>query len=341
MAGDRFFVAGYHAYWAASSWATYPWNTLRTLFFFEIEAGAEGSLADLHGWQETRLELRDRARNARVSLVPTVSLHDADAFEALFSDPARAARLGSEITTLLEETPGLGGIHLDFEVFRPIRTEARDGYTAFVARLARTLRETGTSYSLSVFTLAFDDADAYDERALAEIADYLVVQGYDLHYSEGERAGPLAAPHGWGRLNWRSVLERYSTLGVEPRRIVMAAPLYGYEWPVVQDRIGARTRAPAVTIPLAPADGVVPDLPRARARARAHGVQVDPESGTPFYAFHDGEGWRQGWFDDVESLEAKYDFVREHGLGGIALFPLAYGDESVWEGLRAFSRLRR
>jgi spore germination protein YaaH len=338
--GEGLYVAGYHAYWTGDAWTTYPWDALDRLYFFEIEAGADGSLADPHGWPDTWRGLLDRAREARVPVVPTVSLHDADAFETLFVDPTRTERLADEVLTLLARTPGLGGVHLDFEVFRPVRAEARDGYTAFVARLARALREVDRDYTLSVFALAFDDADVYDERSLAEIADYVVVQGYDFHHADGSRAGPLGALEGWDRLNWRTVLERYSALGVAPARIVMAVPLYGYEWPVAQDRLGAATRGSAVTIPLAPPPDVMPELPRARARAREHGVQIDPESRTPFYAFHDGTGWRQGWFDDVESLGAKYDFVREHGLGGVAVFPLAYGDSLVWEGLRAVRRTR-
>ena len=55
-------------------------------------------------------------------------------------------------------------------------------------------------------------------------------------------------------------------------------------------------------------------------------------------------GWTysfQGRFEDAESLRATYDFVREHGLGGVALFPLAYGNAPLWDDLRsAFSRPR-
>lgn len=339
--GDRYFVAGYHPYWAGDAWTGYPWDALQQLYFFEIEADAEGVLSEPHGWPGAWSGLLEQARDADVAVVPTVSQHDADAFEALFADPARVARLTDEVLSLLAATPGLGGVHLDFEVFRAVEPAARDGYTAFVARLERRLHESYPSMSLSLFALAFDDDDAYDERVLAELADYLVVQGYDLHHANGERAGPLAALDGWGRLNWRSVVERYLSFGVPARRIVIAVPLYGYEWPVTQDRLGAPTRGEAVTIPLAPASGVVPELPRARARAAEHGVQLDPESRIPFYAYHDGSGWRQGWFDDVESLRAKYDFVRELGLGGIAIFPLAYGDGLVWDDLRrAFSRPR-
>jgi len=332
--GDRFFVSGYHPYWAPSSWEAYPWDALHRLYFFEIEVGADGAIADAHGWPEQWSGLVARAVEAGVPVVPTISMHDPDAFEVLFASPDAVARLVEEAIAILAGS-GLGGLHLDFEVFRPVDLAARDGYTAFVARLARRMREVDPTLSLSVFALAFDDDDVYNERALAELADYLILQGYDFHHADDTRAGPTAAVAGWGRLNWESVLERFHGFGVPARQIVMAVPLYGYEWPVEGAQPGAATRGPGVTVPLAPAADVVPEMPRARERIAEHGLRRDEQSGSPYYSFQDATGWRQGWLEDAESLGSKYAFVRAHGLGGVAFFPLAYGDAAIWEGMRA------
>ena len=64
-------------------------------------------------------------------------------------------------------------------------------------------------------------------------------------------------------------------------------------------------------------------------------MERDGESRSPWYRYQTAEGWRQGWYEDAESLREKYEFARVRGVGGIALFPLAYGDEEIWEGLRA------
>jgi spore germination protein YaaH len=92
---------------------------------------------------------------------------------------------------------------------------------------------------------------------------------------------------------------------------------------------------------LAPRPDVVPELTRAPAVAARWGLLRDPVSGSPYYVYADATGWRQGWFEDAQSLRAKYAFVREQGLGGVAIFPLAYGDEPLWNDLRdAFRRPR-
>ncbi len=332
-AGD-FFVTGYHPYWAGTSWTGYPLDILDELFFFEAEAGADGTLADLNGWPMAWEPMVDRALEEGVRVIPTVSMHDPDAFEAVFTDAGRIDRLVESSLGLLSARPQLAGIHLDFEVFQPVSMDARDGFTAFVALLAERLRARYPGKSLSVFALAFDDDDAYNERTLGVLADYLVVQGYDYFSMGSETAGPLGATEGWGRLNWDYVVDRFESFGVPRKKIVMGVPLYGYEWPVESSEMGAAVRGMGRTIPYTAADDVLPDEPRARARAAQAGARRDPESGVPWYALETREGWVQGWYDDPESLRRKYDFVRSRGLGGIALFPLAYGDEAVWAGVR-------
>ena len=339
--GDRFFVAGYHPYWTGDVWQDYPFDALERLYFFEVEAGSDGSLSDLHGWPEQWLPLVGQARATGVDIVPTISMHTAEGFQALFASPANVERLVDEALALLLATPELGGLHLDFEVFSPVGQEVRDGYTAFVANLSRRMKAADPAYTLSSFVLAFDDDDVYAERALAEVTDYLVVQGYDFHSAGEQSTGPVAALSGWGRLNWETVVDRFLGFGVPARKIVMAVPMYGYEWPTETDQPGSATRGQAVEVLLAPPPGVLPDLPRAGDQVARHGIRRDPESDTPYYAFQDETGWHQGWFEDAESLRAKYAFVRERGLGGVALFPLAYGDRALWDDLReAFRRPR-
>ena len=333
-ASERFFVAGYHPYWAGDAWRDYPTDVLDELFFFELEAGADGRIMDAHGWPSEWRAMVTDALDQGVQVVPTISMHDAMAFEELFPDADRVEQLTREIVGLLRATPGLAGVHLDFEVFQPVDIEVKDGFTAFVALLSRRIEVYDPALSLSVFTLAFDEDDVYDERALGQVADYLVVQGYDFYHAGSSNAGPLGAVSGKGGLNWSAVVDRFENFGVPARKIVMAVPLYGYEWPVMSDEMGAETRGEGRSLPYTAPRDVLPDTPRARAQAEEHGIRRDPETGVPFYSFRDDDGWHQGWFDDAESLRAKYDFVRARGLGGVALFPLAYGDAALWADLR-------
>jgi spore germination protein YaaH len=340
--GDRFFVAGYHPYWAPEAWRGYPFDALDRVYFFEVEAGTDGRLSSPHGWPGEWLAMVQRARDAGVDIVPTISMHGVEGFSALFASPRSVDLLVEECLGLLAATPGLGGLHLDFEVFSPVDEGVRDGYTDFVMKLRRRMTEADAGYILSAFALAFDDDDVYAEESLAASTDYLVVQGYDYHSAGEPNTGPVAPLAGWGRLNWGYVVDRFLELGIPPRKIVMSVPLYGYEWPTDGEEPGSTTRSQGSEILVAPPPDVMPELVRASVVAARVGLLRDSESGSPYYVYQDQGGWRQGWFEDAESLRAKYAFVRERGLGGVAIFPLAYGNDELWADLReAFRAPRR
>jgi spore germination protein YaaH len=71
------------------------------------------------------------------------------------------------------------------------------------------------------------------------------------------------------------------------------------------------------------------EMPSAMSRALEFGKQRDAVSGSPYYTYEDSTGWYQGWFEDVESLSRKTDFIREMRLGGAAAFPLGYGNAEL------------
>jgi hypothetical protein len=79
--GDRFFVSGYHPYWAGDAWTEYPFDALDELYVFEIEVGAEGTVIDPHGWPDRWSALTAVAADAGVRVTPTVSMHDPLAFK--------------------------------------------------------------------------------------------------------------------------------------------------------------------------------------------------------------------------------------------------------------------
>jgi spore germination protein YaaH len=327
-------VGGYHPWWAGDSWVAYPLTGLNRLYLFEVELSSDGGPGDLHGWPERWAALSAAALDARVSFVPTVTLHPEDAVEALLEDSVAVQRAVRTIADLVRDRPEVDGVHLDLEVFRPVSQAARAGYVALARGVRLELDRIRPGSVLSVFLPALDEADAYDEAGLAAATDYVVVQGYDLHHRTGERAGPVAAIRGWGPLSWEAVVDRLLRLGLDPASLVMGVPLYGYRWPTEGPEPGSPTRGPGVALPLDAPPDVLPELVRAADEARRHGVRRDRESGSPYYVHRDGEGWVQGWFEDLKSLAAKRAFVARRGLGGVAYFPLSYATREIREGLR-------
>lgn len=324
-APKAFRVFGYHAWWMRELWQRYDFGLLDRLMFFELRVTPDGGFEDRYGWPDQWQALRHQAQARGVSVVPTVAVLDAPLFVALLTSEDAARQLRENTMAVIREA-GADGVHLNFEVFEPVPAAARAGLTRFVTRLKTDLTRYRPDAQLTLFIPAFDHGEAYDEAALAAACDYLIVQGYDMHWLTAPEAGPVAPLTGWNGANWRSILDRYLALGIPRNKLIMTVPYFGYEWPTTSDQPGAPTRGEGQTLTFAPVDPAYLPLIRisAQQRTAAYGLRRDPVSGSPYYAYRGTDGWYQGWFEDAESLRAKYDFIRRERLAGIAIFLLGY-----------------
>lgn len=330
-----FWTMGYHPWWLGSAWTEYELSTLNKVMFFDLSAGADGTIVSRNGWPGDWRQLKRAVQQAGGYVLPTVSVFDAAVFTSIFSSGDKADVLREELLNVIDEA-AVDGLHIDFEIFERVPRSARQGFVSFMRELRAGMDARERRLFLTAFTLALNSHDVYDEAALSEYLDYFVVQGYDFHWIEGDRAGPISPLRGWGTQNWQTVLDRYLKLGIPRSQIVMSVPYYGFEWPTETDVPGSRTRGPGIFTTYAPLPASITSNPppSAREQAARFGIRRDSQSGSPYYVFEDSTGWYQGWFEDAESLRAKYEFVTQEGLGGVAIWPLGYGDESLAHVLR-------
>lgn len=324
-------AAGYHAYWTDAAWTAYDFSSIDALFFFDQTVGFDGSISDRNGWPEQWTDLITTADASQTPIHVTVSILDANVYRSVFGSEVARARLMSELAAIAS-SESVSGLHLDVEVFEPTAPALRTAFTSFVETLAAILDADYPEVALSLFMVASDPSDVYDERSLASAVDFVIVQGYDLHWLTGDTAGPVAPLTGWGDRNWHTILARLENLGVERRKMLFAVPFYGYEWPTEGPDPGSRTRGPGRLTTYVPS---LVGVPSSRDQALLHGLQRDPISGSPWYHVQDSTGWTQGWFEDSVSLGEKVRYLTEQGLGGMVAFPLAYGDSSFHDVLHS------
>lgn len=333
---DAFHVSGYHPYWMQDTWTAYEPSVYDEIYFFSIAIDSLGRIEERNGWPDRWFTMQQELSGRAIRVTPVVTLFSQAGFERLFGGAETSGELLGTLIGLLRDSPAVGGLQLDFEIYQPVPAEVRRNFTEFVARLRTEMRAVRPDSRLSLYMLAYDQSDVFDEAALQEHVDYFVVQGYDLFGRNDGRTGPVAGLEGWGNRNWRAIVERFRNLGVPGRKIVMSVPYFGYEWPATSDEPGSATTGAGVTLSYAPVDSaLVPGTGRsAREEAERHGIRRDPASGSPYFAYRDSTGWRQGWFEDAESLGKKYAFVQEAGLRGVAVFPAAYGAAELRAVLR-------
>lgn len=335
-ATEAFVVAGYHPWWLRDAWEEYDPDVYNEIYFFSIEVDSTGGIAERNGWPDRWFRMQRELSDAGVRVTPVVTLFSQRAYEGLFETADASSQLMETLLGLVRDSPGIGGLQLDFEVYQPVAPSVRTNFTEFVERLRNEMDAIRPDLTLSLYLLAYDQSDVFDEQGIARAADYVVVQGYDLHGRTEDRTGPVAALEGWGDRNWTAIVDRFQDAGVPASKIVIGTPFYGYEWPAESPDPGARTRGTGRTISYAPVDTTYlkESPPDALEAVRRHGLRRDPASGSPYYAFEDSTGWRQGWFEDAESLERKFEWVTAQGLRGVAVFPPAYGTDELARSLR-------
>jgi hypothetical protein len=319
-------IVGYYAWWMKGHWIEMDLSLNDRIIFFTTTPGTDGHLQARNGWPHAWVNFLRKTDSLGVPVVPALALLEPDSIKALFSNPESIQNLLDTSLELIEESGGTG-VHLDIELFESVPDSLRDLFIGFTDSLAIQAERRWPDVKLSLFAPAFDyDGGLYDLSRIHAGYSQIMVQGYDLHWQTGPKAGPVSTLSGWGGSNWKDIVARYQKAGIESARMIMTIPYYGYEWPVESNEPGTATRGEARIVTFAETDSLT--LPNYRIsvqnRVAEFGMSRDSVSGSPYYAFSDSTGWWQGWYEDETSLEHKYQFIRDAKLKGIATFPMGY-----------------
>lgn len=208
---------------------------------------------------------------------------------------------------------GYVGIDIDFEY---ILAEDRDAFTEFVRQVADSMRVNGfhTSIALAPKTSADQRGVLYegkDYRALGEIVDHALIMTYEWGYTYGP---PLAvAP-----LNQVRRVVEYAVTEIAPEKIDLGIPNYGYDWPLPYERgVTAATAIGNVqAVQIAIEQGV--------------SIQFDTLAQSPFFTYEVDGIQHEVWFEDVRSIQGKFDLIKEFGLGGCGYWQIMRWWRANW-----------
>ncbi|MGH9667373.1 MAG: glycosyl hydrolase family 18 protein, partial [Bryobacteraceae bacterium] len=313
-------VFGYHPSWAGASFQNYDYALLTHVAYFSAEADpSTGKIANAHDWKTTGLVAAAEAGGVKPILTATCMGPAQNT--ALLSDPARRATFIGELADLAA-AHGAAGVNIDFEQMPKAQ---RGVFAAFMASLAAGVRARIPGAEISAALPAVDWQKAYDGVALAGACDYLLVMGYDFHWRNSQSAGPVAPLQ--TLLSVQGSVQKWMQTGVPAAKLLLGVPYYGYDWPVRDNQEGSSTTGAGKAILFRDAKPAV----------LQHGRNWDAASSSPWYTYSTPNWWRQTWYEDEESLSAKYNFVKTAGLGGVGLWALSYDgtNRDLWDALKA------
>lgn len=205
---------------------------------------------------------------------------------------------------------GYSGISIDFE---SIPAEQRPNFTAFLTELKKAMGN--LLLQVNVFSKTWDMptnpfAGAFDYAEIGKIADIVTVLTYDYGYTVGP---PDPVAPAW----WINQVLTYATSLIPKNKIMMAIPLYGYEW----------------HLPDTPEIDAVPIAVNAaqnQALQNFSAIQYNNIAEAPYYTYFVSGKQHIVWFEDPRSIRAKYRLMETFELLGAAYWRLRYDFPQNW-----------
>lgn len=215
----------------------------------------------------------------------------------------------------LMQEKGYQGVDIDFEF---ILASDRDAFTEFVRQVAEAMRANGyhTSVALAPKTSADQPGLLYegkDYRTLGEVTDHVLLMTYEWGYTFGP---PLAvAP-----INQVRRVVEYAVTEIPGEKIDLGIPNYGYDWPLPYERgvTQATTIGNVQAVRIAVEQGAE--------------IQFDELSQSPYFRYTDKATGveHEVWFEDVRSLQAKFDLIKEFNLRGCGYWQIMQWFRANW-----------
>lgn len=247
--------------------------------------------------------------NAVAPLLTVTNLGESGGFSgeiahAVFTDRQVQDRFFENLFSALHQKPYYG-VNFNIEYVFPYD---RDSYSQFLRRASEALHAQG--YFLSTAIAPKESASqegilysAHDYEAHGRWADRVIIMTYEWGYT-------YSAPQAVSPVNRvRRVLE-YAVTQIPAGKILMGFSNYGYSWKLPwRQGDAARVIANAAAMNLAVSVGAE--------------LKIDQTAQAPFFSYTDSAGQRHAvWFEDVRSVQARLQLVKEFGLAGISIWTI-------------------
>ena len=231
--------------------------------------------------------------------------------EVLISETAMETLISNLLQTMEEK--GFQGVDVDFEY---ILAEDRDRFTSFVAELRKRMNAAGyvVSVALAPKTSADQPGLLYEGKdygGLGAAANEVLLMASEWGYTYG----PAMAVAPLNKV--RQVIE-YALTEIPSEKINLGIPNYGYDWtlPYVRGESRAVTIGNVEAVQIA----IGRDVP----------ILFDETAQSPFFRYVSEGREHEVWFEDVRSLQAKYNLLNEYDLKGIGVWQIMRLFRAMW-----------
>lgn len=296
------------------------------LIFLGIESDENGNLI----WdtqskklnEESFLTQKWKTKESGGKVILGIKLFDDEKLENLLGNELARRKLISQIKELVD-AGDFDGVNLDFEFQNNPLAILDDDFSVFLNELS--LEGVG-EISVDVFANTIIKGSKEKLEKMISKIDYLVVMAYDFSRPGVNYVGPVA-PIGSeiGKRNIGEVVENYLNFELDKSKLIMAYPLYGYEWKTETADFGAKIKRGWYQM-------ASWNRMKELIKEKNLNVNWDELSMSPWVSFEEDGVIHQIYFENERSLKAKIDLVRQNQFKGFGYWALGYEgeDTGVW-----------
>lgn len=232
----------------------------------------------------------------------------------LFAFTEKRQKLVQNMTEAAVEY-GLDGINIDFE---KMSGESRTHFNQFLRELSVQCRKNGLTLSIDNY-VPLNSANYSRLDIQGQVADYVIVMGYDEHWGGCGEAGSVAS------IDYVSGGIDRTLEQVPAEKVVNALPFYTRVW---------KTEGTQVTDDAIPLCNIADYLKRI---GKEDAAVWDEKTCQNYLEWQSGDATYQIWLEDLESLRVKMNVMNARNIGGVAVWRLGYGTPAAWELVAAYA----
>lgn len=325
-------------YGSGAEFQEYNLNYLTDLVLQSYQVGSNGLEANPNGLGailDTAVLSKSKAFGKRVSL--SVETTSAQRTRALISDVGMGSRFFGRVNELIK-LHDLQGINLNLS---GLRKDDASGLSIFIQRFKESLTEVDSSLmlTLSIPPLANSSqvqaASSFDFTKLNPWVDYYFIQTQRLNIEETRipfSLSPLFKDESISRESIENAVSFYANGKIPVRKLVVTLSYEGVFWPMSDFVPGSRARDFGTIVNYSEGQEIIE---RALTSESGAVMGFDPVQASAYLNYKDSEGLKQLWFTDPQGLAAKYKWLLDNNLGGVAILGLGTekGSTSLWDVL--------
>lgn len=201
---------------------------------------------------------------------------------------------------------GMDGINIDFE---QLSEKTGEHFVQFLRELSIPCRANGIVLSVDNYVPIGNTAH-YGRRQQGEVVDYVIIMGYDEHWSGSEEAGSVAS------IDFVETGIQKTVEEVPAEKVINAIPFYTRVW---------KTEGGSVT-----SDAV--GMESAENFLANHGVQAvwDETTCQNYAEFEENGILYQVWLEDEQSIQVKLNVMTNYNIAGVSAWKLGFERPAIW-----------